>query len=120
MDVKKIDKQDLKEDFINHHCSECYSIKGLTKITVANNIIVLCDTCRRRLIKLLETDGNTSTLKQLRLKKGLTQQQLAEKLNMSVQNLRGYENGSYVAMNTDIEQKIKNILDSNYKYTREG
>lgn len=120
MEVKKIDKPDLRKDFVSYHCSECHSTKGLTKIVIANNVTVLCEGCKKQLTRLLESDSNNSLLKQLRMSKGLTQQELAKKLNMSVQNLRGYENGNYISMNSDIENKIKSILGEKYKYTREG
>lgn len=61
--------------------------------------IRLCDVVRRSVNSTVEIDVCFLLclyVKQLRLKKGLTQQQLAEKLNLSASSLGYYENGRRV------------------------
>jgi transcriptional regulator with XRE-family HTH domain len=61
-----------------------------------------------------------ATLKELRLKKGLTQDELAKRIYMTTQNLRNYEKGGYAEMDAGIEELISKALGVEYKYERGG
>lgn len=53
-------------------------------------------------------------LKSLRQEKNISQVDMAKMLGISYQNYRNYENGSYVAMNEEIRNKIREILEEPY------
>lgn len=58
-------------------------------------------------------------LKELRLKKGLTQKNMADKLNMTINNYCNYERKIYPSMKLEIENKISEILKCEFKYLEE-
>lgn len=59
------------------------------------------------------------TLKEKRQLAGISQTQMAIKLDMSTQNYIKYERGEYKKMSTEIRNKIRAILnDDNYEYER--
>lgn len=57
-------------------------------------------------------------LREMRLKKGLTQDQLARKLNMTSQNLRNYELYRYMEMSPILTKKVKRVLGEEFEYVR--
>lgn len=58
-------------------------------------------------------------LKSIRQRKKISQVDMAKLLEISYQNYRNYENGSYVAMSEEIRNKIRLILEEpNYEYQR--
>lgn len=57
-------------------------------------------------------------LAQLREKKGVTQMEMSILLNMSCQNYREYEKGSYIRMSKEKEMIISEYFNTEYKYTR--
>lgn len=56
------------------------------------------------------------TLRELRIKKGLSQDEMARKLGMTSQNYRNYEAGRYVGMTAEIYEAIKEILHEDFTY----
>lgn len=56
-------------------------------------------------------------LKTLRIKKGLTQRVMAEKLGMTINNYCNYERGLYPNMKETIREKISEILGCEYFYS---
>ena len=58
------------------------------------------------------------TLKELRTRKGLSQDEMALKLGMTPQNYRNYEAGRYISMSKEIENQISEILGEVYGYVR--
>lgn len=58
------------------------------------------------------------SLRELRLKKGLTQTQLATMLDISYQHLRNYEGGAYKSMKEELRLKISEVLGEDYHYNR--
>lgn len=60
-----------------------------------------------------------SNLKEKRQAKKISQVDMAKLLGISYQNYRNYESGNYIAMSTDIRNKIREILeDKEYEYRR--
>lgn len=60
-----------------------------------------------------------SNLKKKRQEKKISQIDMAKMLGISYQNYRNYESGNYIAMSTEIRDKIREILeDNNYEYER--
>lgn len=53
-------------------------------------------------------------LKSIRQKRKISQVDMAKMLEISYQNYRNYENGSYVAMSEEIRNKIRKILEEPY------
>lgn len=53
-------------------------------------------------------------LKSLRQEKNISQVDMAKMLEISYQNYRNYENGSYVTMSEEMRNKIRIILDDPY------
>lgn len=53
-------------------------------------------------------------LKSLRQEKKISQVDMAKMLEISYQNYRNYENGSYVTMSEEMRNKIRIILDDPY------
>ncbi|MGL5646737.1 MAG: helix-turn-helix transcriptional regulator [Clostridium sp.] len=59
------------------------------------------------------------TLKELRAAYGMTQDQLANHLGISTQNLRNYESGAYMKMRSDLEEEISKLFKVDFKYIKE-
>ena len=58
-------------------------------------------------------------LKSLRQKRKISQVDMAKKLEISYQNYRNYENGSYMTMSEEMRDKIRKILNEpTYEYVR--
>ena len=55
-------------------------------------------------------------LRELRIQKGLSQIEMARLLDMTEQNYRNYEKRAYKEMATDIEKRISEILETEYRY----
>lgn len=58
-------------------------------------------------------------LKELRKSKGFLQREVAKKLDMTEQNYRNYELGSYRSMNAELEKRISELFGVEYKYSEE-
>ena len=56
-------------------------------------------------------------LKELRMKRGITQRVMADKLGMTINNYCNYERGLYPTMKESIREKISEILKVEYFYT---
>lgn len=65
--------------------------------------------------KIVSDYSTPNRIRELREKKGLTQQQLAEKLNLSASSVGHYENGRRVIDYT-LARKIAKILETDYDY----
>lgn len=55
-------------------------------------------------------------LKQLRTEKGITQIEMSKIFGISYQNYRNYEAGKYKAMRGDLERKISDYFEVEYRY----
>ena len=55
-------------------------------------------------------------LKELRRKKGYTQREMANMLNMTITNYCNYERGLYPSMKKELTEKISEILGCNFEY----
>lgn len=95
------------------HLNTKPAVKIMPKTSNANNINI--DDLEEEIVKLpIATYDIKTALQKARVSKGLTQDQLNEKLSLTKGTIRDYENGKAV-LNQNVLNKINRVLGSSIK-----